>query len=376
MRVILAGGGTGGHIYPALALARHLRDMYGSEVLFVGTERGMEKDIVPAAGFELVRIPLVGLERRLSPRLGKAVLLAGRGVHQARRLLRRFRPDVVVGTGGYVAGPVVLAALLSRLPTVIHEQNAIPGFTNVTLARWVDRVCVSFPDCEQFFPRGSRVAVTGNPRASEAVQAAGKKDDFIPGLLKGAPLLLCVGGSHGAARLNDTFSESVEEVLSELDAQIVYITGQRYFEQVDKKLGALHLRFPHRLHVLPFHPNLPGILARTNLVVSRAGATTLSEITALGVPAILVPSPNVTKNHQEFNAGLLAKRDAAVMLRETELDKLKLSSMIIELLRDRDRLGRMSAACSELGYPDAVKRLSAVLHDVAEKYNKRKHRQQ
>jgi UDP-N-acetylglucosamine--N-acetylmuramyl-(pentapeptide) pyrophosphoryl-undecaprenol N-acetylglucosamine transferase len=329
MRVILAGGGTGGHIYPALALARHLRDAGGNEVLFVGTERGMEKDIVPSAGFELETIPVIGLERRLSPKLGKGVLLAGRGMFQARQILRSFRPDVVVGTGGYVAGPVVLAALLSRLPTVIHEQNAIPGFTNVSLARWVDKVCVSFPGCEQFFPRRNRVVVTGNPRASEAAQAAGTKDGFIPGLLAGIPLLACVGGSHGAARLNDAFAGSVEEILAAVDVQIVYVTGRIYFDELAKKLDGLSIRFPRRLHVLPFHPALPDLLANTALVVSRAGATTLSEITALGVPAIIVPSPNVTNNHQEYNAGILVKQEAALMLPEQELDRPTLTRLII-----------------------------------------------
>ncbi len=364
MRVMLAAGGTGGHIYPALALARHLRAAGANEVLFVGTQRGMEREIVPSAGFDLAKIPVVGLERKLSPRLGKSILLAGKGVVLSKRLLQSFKPDVVVGMGGYVSGPVILAALLSRLPTVIHEQNAIPGFTNVKLARWVSRVCVSFPDCEKFFPRSSRIIVTGNPRASEAVEAAGKKDSFLPGLLAGVPLLLCVGGSHGAARLNDAFAGSVEKVLTDVDVQIVYITGQRYFDETKKKLQALDARFPRRLHVLAFHPALPNLLARTDLVVSRAGATTLAEITALGVPGILIPSPNVTNNHQEYNADILARQEAAVLLREQDLDRPALAELIISLLKDRDKLQHMSAASRKLGFPDAAERMFAVLLEV------------
>ncbi|MDW7652207.1 MAG: undecaprenyldiphospho-muramoylpentapeptide beta-N-acetylglucosaminyltransferase, partial [Bacillota bacterium] len=333
MRVLFAGGGTGGHIYPALALARYLQEADGAEVIFAGTERGMEKEIIPAAGFGLELVPVVGLERRLSLQTGRALFLAASGVMTARRMIKKFRPDIVVGTGGYVAGPVVLAAVLARIPTVIHEQNAIPGFTNVVLSRMANRVCLSFSDSARYFPRPQKTVLTGNPRASEAALAANEPE--LPGkLIADVPLLLCVGGSHGAARLNEAFAGSVAHVLSACDAQIVYVTGKRYFADINREMEPLFSRFPRRLQVLPYHPDLPALLNRADLVVSRAGATTLAEITALGVPAVLVPSPNVTKNHQEYNARALFDHGAAVLLRENDLSTDGLAKLLAGLLSD------------------------------------------
>lgn len=365
MRVLFAAGGTGGHIYPALALARHLRDTGQAQALFVGTERGMERELIPAAGFPLAYIPVVGLQRRLSLQAGRAVLLAGRGVLAARRLITSFRPDVVVGTGGYVAGPVVLAGVLSGVPAVIHEQNALPGFTNVLLSRLVARTCISFAGSEKYFPARARITLTGNPRASEAALACIGDDAGLPALLPGVPMVLCVGGSHGAARLNEVFAASIEQLLKGSDTQVVYITGPRYFAELEKKLAPLLSRFPRRLVVLPYHPVLPRLLARAAVVVSRAGATTLAEITALGVPALLIPSPNVTNNHQEYNARLLFDRGGALLVREAELDAPGLAARLLELLADRDRLRQMSAAVRSLGIPDAAERMAGVLYQVA-----------
>lgn len=364
MRVLIAAGGTGGHIFPALALARYLRGE-NHELLFVGTEKGMERELVPEAGFPLETIAVEGLERRLSPHLGRALFMAAGGVLAARGIMRRFRPNVVVGTGGYVTGPVVLAAVASRLPALIHEQNAIPGFTNAVLARWVSRVCVSFPGGERYFPKGSRLVLTGNPRATEAVSSA-LSEEIAPTELKpGLPVLLCVGGSHGAGRLNQVFSDSLTQVLAAQDVQVVYITGKRYYAEVAAKLAKLQVRFPRRLLVLPFHPLLPSFLARSSLVISRAGATTLAEITALGVPSVLVPSPNVTSNHQEYNARYLSDNSAAVLILERDLSCQVLAEIVTALLGDKKRLAGMSAAARVLGFPDAAERLTSVLKEIA-----------
>lgn len=363
MRVLIAAGGTGGHIYPALALARHLRTQEQAEILFVGTQKGMEKDIIPDSGFSLEMIPVVGLERRLSLQMGRAVFLAFSGLRAARQVIKRFRPDIVVGVGGYVSGPVVLAAALAKIPTVIHEQNAIPGLTNVLLSRVVSRVCLSIPGSERHFPRPGRTVLTGNPRASEAVAANGK--DTIPtGLLPGVPLLLCVGGSHGAARLNEVFTGSIVQVLSACDVQVVYVSGKRYFAEVSAILANAEVRFPKRLHIIPYHPALPELLTKTSLMVSRAGATTLAEITVLGVPAVLVPSPNVTNNHQEYNARMLSDHGAAVLIKENELTSTGLSELLIELLKNSSRLREMSAASRSLGFPNAAGRMAEVLRNL------------
>ncbi|MBT9172338.1 MAG: UDP-N-acetylglucosamine--N-acetylmuramyl-(pentapeptide) pyrophosphoryl-undecaprenol N-acetylglucosamine transferase [Syntrophomonadaceae bacterium] len=364
MRVLFAAGGTGGHIYPALALARHLCVTEGAETLFVGTERGLEKELVPAAGFELEKIPAAGLERRVSLQAGKALLLAGAGVWSAARIVRSFRPNVVVGMGGYVSGPVVLAAVLAGTPAVIHEQNAVPGLTNVLLSRMARRVCLSFPGSERHFPPRTSTILTGNPRASEALQAAAIPGTPLPGLLPGVPVLLAVGGTHGAARLNEVFAQCLEPLLAACEVQVVYITGRRYFAAIKQLLEPLGNRFPHRLHLLPYHPALPQLLARTALIVSRAGATTCAEITALGVPAVLVPSPNVTNNHQEHNALVLTGHGAALLIREAELNSAGLTASLAGLLRDRDKLRRMSVAGKGLGFPEAAAACAAVIHEV------------
>jgi UDP-N-acetylglucosamine--N-acetylmuramyl-(pentapeptide) pyrophosphoryl-undecaprenol N-acetylglucosamine transferase len=363
MRVILAGGGTGGHIYPALALARHLVAAEKAEVLFIGTRRGMETDLIPAAGFRLETIPVEGFTRRLSLELGRAVLRAGSGVMAARRLIKQFKPDVVVGTGGYVAGPVVLAAALAGVPTVIHEQNAIPGLTNVWLGRFSRKVCLSFSGSETHFPRPDRTVLTGNPRASEAASATGKQISDIV-LNPRMPILLCVGGSHGAARLNQAFSNALVTVLAGTDAQVVYVTGKRYFEELYGKLAPLEVRFPNRLQILPYYHALPELMKRADLMVSRAGATTLAEITALGVPSVLIPSPNVTNNHQEHNARSLVEHGAALLLREAELTDQRLATELVGLLSNKKRLRTMAEASLSLGIPDAAERMAKVIRGV------------
>ncbi|EEG77626.1 undecaprenyldiphospho-muramoylpentapeptide beta-N-acetylglucosaminyltransferase [Dethiobacter alkaliphilus] len=363
MRVLFTGGGTGGHIYPALALARYLSGHAGAEILFVGTAHGMESEIVPAAGFPLEKIAVVGLQRRLSLQTGRALYLAASSVGAAKRIIKNFRPDVVVGTGGYVAGPVVLAARMSGIPTVIHEQNAIPGLTNVLLSRFATRVCLSFAGSESYFPRPERTVLTGNPRATEAVTASGAEADDVA-LLPDVPVLLCVGGSHGALKLNEAFSASVKQVLAGCDAQIVYVTGRRYFPEIEEKLQSVAKSYPDRLHLLPYHPALPALMGKTNLMVSRAGATTLAEITALGVPSVLVPSPNVTNNHQEHNARALSDNGAAVLLRESELSEPNLTELLITLLTKKEKLAQMQDACRSLGVVDAAERMSKVIGEI------------
>ncbi|NLZ38648.1 MAG: undecaprenyldiphospho-muramoylpentapeptide beta-N-acetylglucosaminyltransferase [Firmicutes bacterium] len=364
MKVVFTGGGTGGHIYPALALARYLQRQEDAEILFIGTDHGMEKQIIPPTGFPLRTIPVIGLERRLSLRLGRAVYMAAAGVIAAGRILKSFQPDVVVGTGGYVAGPVVLAARLAGIPTVIHEQNAIPGLTNIWLSRIAARVCLSMPGSEKYFPKPQKTILTGNPRATEAAQAANAADHMEPTLLPQKPVLLCVGGSHGALKLNEAFTDSLSSVLEKTNAQVVYVTGRRYYDEIEKKLLPLMKVAGRRLHLFPYHEQLPSLLARTSLMVSRAGATTLAELTALGVPAIIIPSPNVTNNHQEHNARLLADNGAVVMIRESELSATVLTKILVALLGDAKGLQQMAAASKALGIPDAAARMTAVLKEV------------
>lgn len=366
MKVLFTGGGTGGHIYPALALARYLRDKQQAKILFVGTEKGMEKQIVPAEGFQLEIIPVVGLQRKVSLQFGRAFYLAASGVLAARRIMKKFQPDVVIGTGGYVAGPVVLAARLLGIPTIIHEQNAIPGLTNIWLSRLASRVCVSIAGSAKYFPRPQKIVLTGNPRATEAALARKLPPPTQPMLDPNRPLLICSGGSLGAAKLNEAFTGCIEHVLASTSAEIVYITGNRYFDDITERLADYIRLFPTRLHVLPYHPQMPQLMARAALMVSRAGATTLAELTALGIPAVLIPSPNVTNNHQEHNARSLSDCGAAILIREDQLTVEGLAVCLVELLSDAKRLTDMAGASKSVGIPDAALRMVSVVSQLAD----------
>lgn len=360
--MIITGGGTGGHIYPALALARHLRERQpAAELLFVGSPGGLEGKIVPAAGFELRTIPARGLRRSLGGLASFGVEL-GRGLLQARRILAEFRPDLVFGTGGYVSAPVVLAALLARCPTALHEQNALPGLANRKFAPLVDRVCLSFEESRGAFPRRSRTLFTGNPRASEVAAVDRREAQERLRLDPARRTILVYGGSRGALRINEVITAFLKAGWLPPATQFLYVTGEIYYRQVREQLGML----PGALRLYPYLDEMPAALAAADLVITRAGATTLAEITALGLPAILIPSPNVVHNHQYHNARLLEKAGAALLLEERELDHHRLRRELNRLRSEPGLLERMSRAGKRMGVPDAAERLYRCLREIAD----------
>jgi len=359
MRLTIGGGGTGGHVYPALALARYvLKQDEEAQILFVGTERGLESRIVPVAGFKLFTITARGYQRglRQAGPLAKAFFS---GFAQAREILRDFNPDLVLGMGGYVSAPVVMAAVLDRRPTVIHEQNAIPGLANRILAPLVSRVCISFEQSGSLFSRLSRVALTGNPRASEAVAASGSEGMKRLKLDSGLNTVVVYGGSLGALKINKVVTGYIKSGWLPPNLQLVYITGERYYRDVAGELGML----PKNLRLLPYLDDIPSALAAADLVITRSGATTLAEITALGVPAILIPSPNVVNNHQFFNARLLADAGAALLIEENEFSPSRLKRELDHMFHDRRAREKMAGSSRKMGVPDAAERLYRCLVD-------------
>ncbi|NJC89259.1 MAG: undecaprenyldiphospho-muramoylpentapeptide beta-N-acetylglucosaminyltransferase [Desulfuromonas sp.] len=355
MRLLLAGGGTGGHLFPAVALAEQLRsEEPQAEILFVGTERGLEYRLLPELGWPLRTIPMSGWAG-LSPGARiKALVGLMKSLGQSRRIIGEFRPDVVVGVGGYASVPVLLAARLGGVPYLIHEQNAWPGLANRLLGRWARRVCLSFAEARKMF-RQVPTVLTGNP-----VRAAMEN---CPPLPDGPPLLLVFGGSHGARAINRAMVAALPRLAHWRGRlRIVHQTGTNEVESV--RAGYRTAGWED-VDVVPFITDMATAYASSCLIVCRAGATTLAELTACGRPAVLIPYPFAANNHQVANAAALASRGAAIMIEERDLMPEELGTLIDGLLNDRGRLESMSATARSLAQRQAAARLLAECRAVA-----------
>jgi UDP-N-acetylglucosamine--N-acetylmuramyl-(pentapeptide) pyrophosphoryl-undecaprenol N-acetylglucosamine transferase len=319
----------------------------------------MEEKIIPESGFRLKTLPVKGLPRRLNLHLFKAFYMLGRSSALAREIIAEFQPDFVVGTGGYAAAPIILAALLKRKKVIIHEQNIIPGVTNRFVAPCVYKVCLSFEASQKYFLKRSNLCITGNPRASEVGHVEKKTARQILNMDHNLPFLLAVGGSRGAARLNQSMVEFLLRASGNKNIQVLYITGEKYYEEILARLKASKILefYGGRLLVRPYQQEMSLALAAADLVITRAGATTLAEITALGLPAIIIPSPNVVHNHQLVNARELSRRGAAVTIEEENLNGKVLQEEVYALLQDPSRLGQMQENCKKLGYPQAAENI-------------------
>ncbi|BAU27490.1 UDP-N-acetylglucosamine-N-acetylmuramylpentapeptide N-acetylglucosamine transferase [Aneurinibacillus soli] len=350
MNIVISGGGTGGHIYPALALIQEIKQHEpDSRVLYIGTERGLEANLVPKEGVPFESVYITGFKRSLSFENVKTILRFFKATSRAKKLIRDFKPDVVVGTGGYVCGPVVYAGHSLGIPTLIHEQNVIPGLTNKFLSRYTERVAVTFEGSAPHFP-AEKTVITGNPRASEVVRANGEAGLASLGVPAGKKYVLIVGGSRGAKAINDAVIQLVPHLREHVDYHIVYVTGEVHYEQTVKAIGDV----PPNMTIRPFIYNMPEVLAGVDLIVNRAGASFLAEITALGLPSILIPSPYVTNNHQEKNGRWLEEQGAACVILESELSGKTLMESIDSILKDESRARTMSVASRSLGQPDAA----------------------
>ncbi|MED4401668.1 undecaprenyldiphospho-muramoylpentapeptide beta-N-acetylglucosaminyltransferase [Metabacillus fastidiosus] len=362
MKVVVSGGGTGGHIYPALALINEMkRNDENIEFLYIGTEKGLEKGIVERAGIPFQSIEITGFKRKLSLDNIKTVIRFLKGVNDSKKMLKQFKPDVVIGTGGYVCGPVVYAAAKLGIPSIVHEQNSLPGITNKFLAKYVDKVAICFSEAEKYFPT-DKVILTGNPRASEVIGADGKKGKESLGLTNGKKSVLIFGGSRGARAINNAVLQIIP-ALKNKDYEVVYVTGEVHYKNVMEKIEKMSS--PPNIIIKPFIHNMPDVLAGIDLIVSRAGATSLAEITALGLPSILIPSPYVTANHQEVNARSLSDHDAAILLSEQALNGEVLLAQMDEILLNEQRLTQMAEASKKLGIPDAAKKLYDVMKHIS-----------
>ncbi|WP_110932175.1 undecaprenyldiphospho-muramoylpentapeptide beta-N-acetylglucosaminyltransferase [Paenibacillus bouchesdurhonensis] len=355
MRVVLSGGGTGGHIYPALAIANQCGAEYpDSEFLYIGGERGLESSLVPKENIPFKAINITGFRRKLSFDNVKTIVRFMKGVQTSKRLLREFKPDVVIGTGGYVCGPVVYAAAKLGIPSIIHEQNAVPGLTNRFLSKYVSTVAVSFEGSGASFPAAKKILYTGNPRATTVFEADKNKGYASLGLPQGSPIVLVVGGSRGAKAINEAMIDMAPSIGRLGHVSFIYVTGESYYENTKTAIAAKLGEMPRNLQVLPYVHNMPEVLACTSLIVNRAGASFLAEITALGIPSILIPSPNVTNNHQEKNARSLEKSGAAEVIVEPDLTGSSLFAAVERILTESSLHRSMSTAAKQLGKPESA----------------------
>ncbi len=352
-RIMLTGGGTGGHIYPALAIARAVRSKYPEvEIGYIGTDNGLEAKIVPKEpGIQFFSVEIQGFKRSLSWENVNTVRKFIRAVSRSKEYIQSFRPDVVIGTGGYVSGPAVYAAHKLHIPTLIHEQNALLGLTTKFLARFVDVVAVSLEESTKQLTSAKRVVYTGNPRATEVVLADAVKGRESLGIDKDKPVVLIFGGSRGAKTINQAVLDMLPKISGLTNVQFVYITGEVHYQKIISKINKSE--YPN-LDIKPFIYNMPDVLATTDLVVARAGASTLAELTALGLPSILIPSPYVTNNHQEANARVLEAQGATRMLLEQDCNGENLWKAIETLINQPADRKIMGDKAKSLGLPEAA----------------------
>lgn len=356
MKYLLAGGGTGGHIYPAIAIANEiLKNEPDAKILFVGTKNGLESELVPRSGFELKIITVQGFKRKISFDTLRTVKKAIIGLRDANRILNDFKPDVVIGTGGYVCGPVVMMAALKRIPTIIHEQNAYPGMTNRILSRFAKIVAVSYDDSIKYFYDKSKIVVTGNPIRSELLE--GDKFQSIKrlGFSPDTPLVVSVGGSRGAEKINLSMLELAKRKDNKF--QLLIITGSKQYDNVVEQTKLKNVDIDDNMKIIPYCHNMSDVYAAADIIVCRAGAITLAELTARGVPSILIPSPYVTNNHQEYNARALEKSGAAFVILEKDVSGDILYDKIMYLLNNPEMIDRMRHNAKKLSKINATSEL-------------------
>lgn len=358
MKILISGGGTGGHIFPALSIANAIRRRDPkAEILFVGAEGRMEMERVPAAGYEIKGLPVAGFDRKRLWRNFGVLLKLRKSMRLAKKILADFKPDACVGVGGYASGPMLKAAQKKGIPTLIQEQNSYAGVTNKLLAKKAKAICVAYAGMERFFPAES-ITMTGNPVRYEIATASASPADAKKtlGFDTERPLVVVVGGSLGARTVNEAVKIALPAIL-EAGASVLWQTGKLYSDDCQEFAKELVEKYGSgRLQVTPFVSRMDMVYCGADVMVSRAGASTISEIQLTGVPSILIPSPNVAEDHQRKNAEALAERRAAVMILDIDAQE-KLTEELLRLLADPEARSLLSANALKMALPDADEKI-------------------
>lgn len=366
MKVLLSGGGTGGHVYPAIAIANKIRDEHpDAEIIFVGTEKGIESEIVPKYGFELKTVTVQGFKRKIDFDNVKRVFKLFKGLEQSRKIVKKFKPDIVIGTGGYVSGPVLFNASMGKIPAIIHEQNSFPGVTNKILSKTVTKVLTSFEDSHKRFPEAAeeKLVFTGNPVRKEILLSRKNIARKNLSISDEKRMVLCYGGSGGSRKINDAMRLVIKNMVNE-DIAFIFATGKSYYDEFMESISDINLK-PYQ-KVVPYLEDMANALAASDLVIGSAGAISLAEITALGKPSIIIPKAYTAENHQEYNAKSIEKQGAGIAILEKNLTPESLNTAVFKLLGDRELLVDMANASKTIGKPEAI---DLIYDEIMKVYN-------
>jgi UDP-N-acetylglucosamine--N-acetylmuramyl-(pentapeptide) pyrophosphoryl-undecaprenol N-acetylglucosamine transferase len=363
LKVIVSGGGTGGHIFPAVSIANALREINPEvDILFVGAEGRMEMEKVPAAGYRIVGLPVVGLQRKLTLKNVSFIPKLLKSIRLASVIVKEFKPDVVVGVGGYASGPILRVAQRKDIPTLIQEQNSYAGITNRLLAKKAKAICVAYEGMDKYFP-AERLVITGNPvrQGLDSIMPKAKEAlDFFE-IPTNSRVILVVGGSLGARTINQSILADVDRFEEQKDTFLIWQTGKLYYHDIKAELDAKKFE---SIRLFDFINRMDFAYSAADLVISRAGACTISELCLLGKPAILVPSPNVAEDHQTKNAKALVRREAAELI--TDFDApTKLIGKAIELISSLEELNKLSINVKKLALPNSAVSIAKKVVEIA-----------
>lgn len=361
LKILISGGGTGGHIFPAISIADAIKSDYpDSEILFIGAQGRMEMEKVPKAGYKIIGLPVIGLQRKLSPSIFKFIFKTLKSYIKVKKIIKEFKPDVAVGVGGYASGPALKAAASLKIPCLIQEQNSYPGITNKILAKKVQKICVAYDNMEKYFP-ANKIIKTGNPIRQEIENLNINKSEArnFFGINNNYPIILVVGGSLGALTINNTINKEIHKFI-ENNINLIWQTGKSFSYNPSENL----LNNNTNIIIKDFIYRMDMAYAAADIIISRAGAGTISELCAVGKPVILVPSPNVAEDHQTKNAMALVDNNAALIVKDFEAQD-KLVDTAIELIKDQDRKKSLSENIAKLAVKNSAKLIATEISKLA-----------
>ena len=375
MNVVIAAAGTGGHINPGIAIANKIKEEdKNSKVLFIGTNRGLENDLVPRAGYELKTVNAYGIERKLTIQNFKRLYSTIKSVKEAKKILIEFKADVVIGTGGYICMPVILAANKLKIPTLLHESNAFPGVAVRLLSKKVNTVLVGFEDAKQRLKKAKNVVVTGNPtKIKKQNFTSNQKEEIIKsiGLKANKPIVLVFGGSQGAKSINESFIDIIKNKKNK-EYQIIWAAGPSQYEEIKEKLNDdnININNIENVKIVPYIYNMEEVMNVVDLVVCRSGAMTITEISIVGKPAIFIPFPFATENHQEYNARVLEKVGAAEIILDKELNSDILDKKIKEIVISKEKIVDMGKKANKCAVENVTNKIYQEVKKVEYCHNK------
>ena len=352
VNILLSGGGTGGHIYPAIAIANELKERNPkANFLFVGASDRMEMEKVPQAGYKIIGLNISGLQRKLTAKNIAFPFKLIQSLIKANQIIKKFQPNIVIGTGGFASGPTLFMASKKNIPSIIQEQNSYPGITNKLLAKKAEKICVAYDGLDKYFPK-EKIIKTGNPVRQDLLEISNKRNEAIAyfRLDKNKKTIVVIGGSLGARVVNQTIEKNLKSIL-ENDIQIIWQTGKLYFEDYKKYDEITGVQTHEFIQKMDF------LYAAADVIISRAGAGSISELCIVGKPVIFIPSPNVAEDHQTKNALSVTKNDAAIMIKESELEKFE--NTLLNLIKDEEKQKILSRNIIKMALPDATKNIVA-----------------